>query len=105
MRSAPPLLLACLLLLPCSCTSAPPLPPDDPALASTVPARPLPAADAATLEARLLPQPNDLQSRIDLLWFYRGRFADPEAERKANGHVLWLIEHHPRAAVLATPAA
>jgi tetratricopeptide (TPR) repeat protein len=61
-------------------------------------------ADASTLESHLLRKPTDEQARVDLIWHYRGRFGDSAAQDAADRHVLWLIEHQPAAAVLASPA-
>jgi|GEM_PF-6130033 len=77
----------------------------DSRLAIVVPARQLTPPLASTLEFELLSSPNDIQTRVDLIWYYRGQFTDAGAEREANEHVLWLIEHQPRSAVLAAPVA
>ena len=64
-------------------------------------------ADAAKLEAVLVENPGDLDTRGRLLAFYRvmGRKLQP---REANviairRHVAWVTEHHPDSILLATP--
>ncbi len=100
------LLIPLLVLFLSACDTTPPAPaPLEPQLAAVVPVRQFTAAQAMTVEFELLTSPGDIQSRVDLLWHYRGQFGDAAAERDANKHVLWLIEHQPRAAVLATPIA
>jgi hypothetical protein len=101
------LLLPLLLLGPLGgCKSSSPLPPDDdPAIATVMPSRQLTEDQALTLEFEVMTSPANIPYRVDLLWHYRGRFADPQAERLANRHVLWLTANRPRAAVLATPVA
>ena len=89
-----------------ACDTTPPAPlPLDPQLTAVVPMRQFTADQAMTMEFELLTSPSDIQSRVDLLWHYRSQFGDARAERDANKHVLWFIEHQPRAAVLATPIA
>lgn len=99
-------LLICAVLALTACKSTP-LPPaiDDPDLAHVVPSRTFTDATALTTEFQLLSSPHDLKSRVDLLWHYRVKFGDAQAEREANKHILWLITNQPRAAVLATPIA
>lgn len=63
------------------------------------------AQSAAEAEARIAERPDDVATRVELLWHYRGLIGDAAADRRAAEHVLWLIEHRPTAAVLATPVA
>jgi len=95
-----------LFLFLSACDTTPSAPaPLDPQLAAVVPKRQFTADQAMTMEFELLTSPNDIQSRVDLLWHYRSQFGDAAAERDANKHVLWFIANQPRAAVLATPIA
>src|SRR5688572_24446786 len=64
-------------------------------------------ADAAKLEAVLVENPDDLETRGRLLAFYRvmgrklqSREANVVAIRR---HVAWLTEHHPDSLLLTTP--
>ena len=102
---APPLLLCAVFALTACKTTPPPPAIDDPDLAHVVPSRSFTDATAMTMEFQLLSSPHDLKSRVDLLWYYRGKFGDMQAEREANKHILWLIANQPRATVLATPIA
>ncbi len=103
MKSTLALLL--LLLLP-GCDSTADAPPQaDPTLGYVVPVRQLEEQTALTMETSLLTTPGDIQARIDLLWYYRGQYGNPFAERGANRQIMWFIANKPRAAVLATPIA
>ena len=53
----------------------------------------LPPQEVARLETLVARNPNDVESRIRLLYAY---VADARNERRAH-HLLWLIEHHPEA--------
>lgn len=60
--------------------------------------RSLSAAEAATLEARLLDNPQDLRARAQLVGYYHaGRRANP---RRHTEHVLWFIRNAPESEVL-----
>ncbi len=97
-------LLLAFLLAGCDSTpSAPPTP--DVTLSYVVPSRTFSEGSALTAETELLTAPGQIQTRIDLLWYYRGQFGNPYAERAGDRQVLWFIENKPRAAVLATPIA
>jgi beta-lactamase regulating signal transducer with metallopeptidase domain len=63
----------------------------------------LTAEQAQELEAKLKSNPEDMPARTQLLGAYQQQqFKSPEARRARQGHVLWLVEHHPEADVLAT---
>ncbi len=62
----------------------------------------LSASGAAELESRISKRPNDLENRLRLLSYYAGQSAwgDIASVRTARArHVLWLIEHEPKAAI------
>lgn len=65
--------------------------------------RSLSAAQAATLEARLLDNPQDLRARARLVGYYHAsRHADP---RRHTEHVLWFIRNAPESEVLGSRPA
>ena len=65
--------------------------------------RSLRAAEAATLERRLLDNPQDLGARAQLVGYYHaGRRADP---RRHTEHVLWFIRNAPESEVLGSRPA
>lgn len=58
------------------------------------------------LEQVVKNRPDDIWARTVLLGFYQGKeFEDEECRRKREQHVLWLVEHAPEAAVVASPEA
>jgi hypothetical protein len=61
--------------------------------------RALTAREAADLERRLEKQPNDQESRIELMEYYARLEAEPDTgpvkEARAR-HILWLIKNHPK---------
>lgn len=63
-------------------------------------------ADAASLEALVSRNPEDLESRARLLAFYRvtgGRLQSRDANLVAiRRHMVWVTEHHPDSLMLAT---
>ena len=60
--------------------------------------RSLSASEAATLEARLLDNPQDLSARAQLLGYY---YASPRANpRRHTEHVLWFTRNAPESEVL-----
>jgi hypothetical protein len=67
--------------------------------------------EADGLESRLLKNPESVQSREKLVYFYSRSLSSKEQgvrEKAISGrrrHVLWFIEHQPDAEVLGTPSA
>jgi len=60
----------------------------------------------AQLEAHLESAPDDLEAHLRLLGHYGGaRLEDAAARPDYMRHVLWLIRHHPRLAISASPDA
>ncbi len=65
-------------------------------------------AEAESLEAQVKANPDDLQTRTKLLFYYGSHGATRATSDESDAirrHVLWLIENHPEAHVLAMPAA
>jgi tetratricopeptide (TPR) repeat protein len=62
--------------------------------------------EAATLEEKVAANPEDVQARSRLLNYYTFSSQSSSATRveTRRKHILWLIEHHPDAPVLAEPA-
>ena len=61
----------------------------------------LSADGAAELEKKLQTDPDDLESRLQLLGYYfRDRRGSSDARQK---HVLWMISHHPDARIAGNP--
>ncbi len=62
------------------------------------------AAEIASLEAKLVESPNDVEARTKVLGYYfiTGR-NDAEAKPARMRHVLWLIENAPESEVLGLP--
>ncbi|MDD3119441.1 MAG: hypothetical protein PHQ27_09695, partial [Victivallales bacterium] len=55
-------------------------------------------------EKQLPPGAEGITAATKLLGYYLGRaHRDPETARKREKIILWLIDHHPEAGVLATP--
>jgi hypothetical protein len=57
----------------------------------------LTAEQASKLEVRLVEDPNDLNTRLQLIAFYRGK--DDSAVNLRITHILWLIENHSNSPV------
>jgi tetratricopeptide (TPR) repeat protein len=56
------------------------------------------------LETKLAANPNDLSIRNQLIGYYvQGQFTSKSSRQAHQNHILWLIEHHPEAPVLASP--
>jgi tetratricopeptide (TPR) repeat protein len=63
-------------------------------------------AQAQALEARLEAQPDDLDTRTQLLGYYfRRAHESREARRAKQAHVQWLIRNRPEAAIAGGPEA
>lgn len=63
-------------------------------------AKALTAAEAAALEAHLLEDPTDVETRSVLIIHYFGR---PGERDRHDAHALWLVEHAPESDVLRNP--
>ncbi len=57
--------------------------------------------EAESLEARLDGDPQDIETRTRLVYYYYRAFEDEEARHVRHEHVLWLIRNAPQAGVLA----
>ena len=68
--------------------------------------RRLTSEQAQKLEEQLKVNPKDLSLRAHLLSYYNSKSYRSEDARKARySHVLWIIEHHPGAAIAGRPEA
>ncbi len=66
----------------------------------------LSADEAANIEAQLKVYPDDLDSRVRLIGYYRRVDGGTrEARAAAAQHLLWIIEHRPRAPIIGRPDA
>ena len=63
----------------------------------------LTAEEAATLEARLAANPQDLSARAQLLGYYRGQMRS--APQEHSRHLLWFIENVPESEIFESAAA
>ena len=60
---------------------------------------------AASLEAELAENPEDLLARVQLVGYYFRQFRDDAARDRHREHVVWLIKNAPEANALAGPEA
>jgi tetratricopeptide (TPR) repeat protein len=70
--------------------------------------RQITAEDAKALEEGLKTKPDDLPAREKLvMYYYQAQLKSraPELEEKREGHVFWVIEHHPESELAGSPEA
>lgn len=59
---------------------------------------------AAGLEKRLIDQPDDVNTRTQLVAYYsRQRYRVPQARQRHEQHLLWLIENNPESDIIGRP--